>query len=345
LANQKLDAMIPVPAKPLSRSADKSDVLNTSIRAVIIAIFLACFTQSSFAQPVRVPGTGVTLSPPQGFAAARRYPGFEDPHAQATIMVTELPVDAAEMIRSMTKPALATKGITVVSAHDLVVNDRPARLLEVRQTAAGVEVGKWMLIAGDTRTTVMVVGAFIEAAAPGIGDAIRESLLTTSWGTAAPVSGASGSANPFEGLPFRLTATAKLKLASRVSNMLMFTESGTTGSPGSTEALYIAGSSLGQVRVGQIRNFAESRARQTTLTKSVTNFTGRPVQVAGLDAYELEADASDARSGRAMRLYQVIIPDETGYVVLQGLVRADRASEIVPEFKALTATFRTLSAP
>jgi hypothetical protein len=160
-----------------------------------------------------------------------------------------------------------------------------------------------------------------------------------------PVNGASGSADAFEGLPFRLTPTAKLKLATRVSNTLMFTESGTTGSPGSTEALYIAGSSLGQVRIGQIRNFAESRARQTTLTTGVTNFTGRAVQVAGLDAYELEADASEVRSGKAMRLYQVIIPDETGYVILQGLVRADRASEIVPEFKTLTASFRALSPP
>jgi hypothetical protein len=41
-----------------------------------------------------------------------------------------------------------------------------------------------------------------------------------------------------------------------------------------------------------------------------------------------------------MRLYHVIIPDQTGYFILQGLIRADRAAEIVPEFKALTARFR-----
>ncbi|MDQ2915319.1 MAG: hypothetical protein M3T56_19005, partial [Chloroflexota bacterium] len=59
-------------------------------------------------------------------------------------------------------------------------------------------------------------------------------------------------------------------------------------------------------------------------------------------AYELEAAAADARSGRAMRLYQVIIPDETGYFILQGLIRADRAGEIFPEFRALTESFRTI---
>ena len=44
-----------------------------------------------------------------------------------------------------------------------------------------------------------------------------------------------------------------------------------------------------------------------------------------------------------MRLYQVIIPDETGYFILQGLSRADRANDIFPEFRALTASFRMVA--
>jgi hypothetical protein len=46
----------------------------------------------------------------------------------------------------------------------------------------------------------------------------------------------------------------------------------------------------------------------------------------GLDAYELEADAADARSGTPVRLYQVITADEDGYFILQGVARADRAT-------------------
>jgi len=44
-----------------------------------------------------------------------------------------------------------------------------------------------------------------------------------------------------------------------------------------------------------------------------------------------------------MRLYQVIIPDDTGYFIFQGLIRADRAGEIVPEFRAVTGSFRRLT--
>ena len=309
---------------------------NTIARALAIAVFLSTFTDPSFAQAVRVPGTSVTLAPPDGFSLAQQYPGFERPEAQASIMVTELPGPAADMIRSMTGPTLAGNGVMLISAGDAVIRDKPARLLHVRQNTTRGEALKWILIAGDTKTTIMIVGTFTEGVAPGVGDVIKQSLLTTSWASSAP-------SNPFEGLPFRVAATARLKLARRVSNMLMFTESGTAGTPGSTEALYIAGHSLGQGQLGDVRRFSESRARQTTLITGVTNFAGHAIQVGGLDAYELEADAADARSGRAMRLYQVMIPDETGYFILQGLIRADRAGEIVPEFKALTASFRTLA--
>jgi hypothetical protein len=68
---------------------------------------------------------------------------------------------------------------------------------------------KWILIAGDAKATMMIVGTFPEAASPDVGETIRKSVLTASWSTAPP-------ADSFEGLPFRLTATASLKLARRV---------------------------------------------------------------------------------------------------------------------------------
>jgi hypothetical protein len=311
---------------------------NRFIRALALAGVVTTVTVPSVAQSVRVPGTSVTLAPPRGFAAATQYPGFEHAEAHASIMVTELPVAATAMIDSMTGPALGTKGMTLITARDTVIADTPARLLHVRQAAPGGSVLKWILIAGHAKATVMIVGTFPEAASPEIGEAIRTSVLTASWSSAAP-------ADLLEGLPFRLTPTTRLKLARRVSNMLTFTESGTMGSPGSTEALYIAGHSIGHGQIGDAREFAESRAKKTNLLTGVTAFTGQTIRVDGADAYELEANAIDSRSRRPMRLYQVVIPDETGYFILQGISRADRAAEMVPEFRKLTASFRRGTPP
>jgi hypothetical protein len=312
-------------------------VPNQFVRTLSLAAIVSAVTVPSFGQNLRVPGTNVTLAPPDGFAVASQYPGFERTDVQASIMVTELPVAASDMIRSLTAPALASKGMTLIHAQDVTIADTPARLLNVRQAAAAGSVLKWMLIAGHAKATMMIVGTFPETS-PGVGESIRRSMLTASWSSTAL-------AGPFEGLPFRLTPTTRLKLARRLSNMVMFTESGTIGSPGSTEALYIAGHSIGRAQITEARAFAESRARETTLLTGMTAFTGRALQVDGADAYELEANAVDSRSGRAMRLYQVVIPDQAGYFILQGISRADRAGELVPEFRKLTASFSRVSAP
>ena len=302
------------------------------ITTLILTATVQCSAVPAFAQAVRIPGTKVSLTPPEGFSLAQQYPGFERESEQASIMVTELPGAAADMVQALTKQALASRGLNLIAAQDAVINGRPARLFNVHQKTASADVLKWMLIAGDHTMTIMVVGTFPADSSPSTGSAIQHSLLTTSWGSAA--------SSAFEGLPFRVTPTSMLKLARRVSNLLMFTESGTMGSPGSTEALYLVGHSVGQGHVGDLRTFSEARAKQTTLIKGVVNFTGRMLQVDHLDAFELEADAIDARSGASMRLYQVIIPDETGYFIVQGLSRADRALDLLPEFRAITASFR-----
>jgi hypothetical protein len=301
--------------------------------AWILTALMCCSTLPAFAQAVRVPGTTVSLTPPAGFSVARQYPGFEREADQASVMVTELPGAAADMLRAMTTQALAGRGMIVLATQDEVINGRPARLLKVRQKTATADVLKWMLITGDRTTTIMIVGTFPADSQPSIGAAIQDSLLSASWGATAPP-------NAFEGLSFRVTPTPKLKLARRVSNMLLFTESGTIGTPGSSEALYVVGHSIGGGELGDLKRFSEARARQTKSATNFGNFAGRMLEVDRLPAYELQADAIDERSGAAIRLYQVIIPDEAGYFIVSALSRAHRAVELLAEFRAITASFR-----
>ena len=304
--------------------------------AVLFAALVGGAAAPSSAQSVRVPGTKVALTPPPGFSLAGQYPGFEQPASQASIMVTELPGAAGEMIRALTPQALATRGMVLLSAHDETINGNPARLMSLRQKAGATDALKWMLIAGNQSMTIMIVGTFPAEHSSSVGAAIQQSLLSATWTATQP--------GPFEGLPFQIKPTSRLKLAQRVSNMIMLTESGTIGSPGSTEGLYLAGHSIGQGQISDLRSFSERRAAQTTLTKDVRNFAGRGILVDGLDAYELEADATDTRSGAPLRLYQVIVPDATGYFILQGLAGSECASELFNEYRTVTASFRVNAA-
>jgi hypothetical protein len=285
------------------------------------------------AGPVRVPGTSVSLQPPAGFAPSASYPGFQNPEKQSTILVTQMPAPVAEIRKAMTRDLLATRGITLLSSSEEKVGGRDALLLHVAQSAGGVDYLKWILVWGDPRETVMVTGTFPKSAGEEVGAAIRTALLTAAP-TAAEPSG------PFEGLLFRIEPAGKLRIANRVSNMLVLTEGGRQGTLGPGEPVYVIGSSLGAGGIGDLKVFSEARARKTEQITDLANVTGREITIGGLEAWEILADAKDLKSGAPVRLYQVIAPDGGGYFIAQGIVGADRAVEMLPEFRRVTESFR-----
>ena len=81
-----------------------------------------------------------------------------------------------------------------------------------------------------------------------------------------------------------------------------------------------------------------------TLTR-VRNVSGRPVQIQGLTAYELTADAKDAHTGSTIKLYQVVVPDAGSYFIIQGLAPSKGSGAMLDEFKRVAATFRLASRP
>lgn len=61
-------------------------------------------------------------------------------------------------------------------------------------------------------------------------------------------------------------------------------------------------------------------------------------------AYEIVADAKDAKSSALLLLYQVVVPDGKGYWLVQGIVAAERADEWLPVFRRITESIETRDA-
>jgi hypothetical protein len=316
-------------------SRERSFAMKLQRIAILAAAALLVFTSLSAgaADYVRIPGTRTSLQPPEGFSLADRFPGFQRADVQSSIMVSEIPAPATEMMKGMTREGLAKQGMTLVSSQAERIGGREALLLQVAQSAAGTAFLKWMLVTGDQQTTLMIVGTFPKAVEERIGSAIRGSVLGVSWPSGASI-------DQFEGLPFRVTPSPKLKVAGRMANMLILTESGRMGLLGPTEALYVVGSSVSEGRIADLRAFSEARAKQTAEVKDIRNFDGHTLKVGELAAYELLADAKDMKTGTPIRLYQVVALDGSGYIMMQGLVGAARAAALLPEFRRVTASFR-----
>jgi hypothetical protein len=286
------------------------------------------------AQPIRVAGTSVALAPPAGFVPSSRFPGFERADLQSSVMVTEIPGPFADVSRGMTADGLATRGMTLISSTRELVDGRQALLLKVSQAASGMTVHKWMIVSGDTRTTMMIVGTFPKDYEPQIGDAMKDSLLTARW--------AVGAAPPdhFEGLSFRISPTTSLRIAGRMSNMLMLTESGRMGPQGPTAALFVVGTSLAPIDLSDLKAFATTRASQTKQLTGLRVSEQGATAIGNEAAYELVAEGTDTSTGRLVTLYQVVLPDPQGYVLMQGMVASTRAATMVPEFRKAAQTFR-----
>jgi hypothetical protein len=143
----------------------------------------------------------------------------------------------------------------------------------------------------------------------------------------------------FDGLPFRVSPTDTLKIAGRVSNLLVLTESGSIRPQGADACVFVVGSSRADEQVTDLRTVAERRARETEMVSGVQIVEGRERAIGGLPGYEIFASATDTVTGRVLTLYQMLLQDDESYVLMQGIVVEPRAGVMVPEFQRVAASF------
>lgn len=308
--------------------------LRILLSALVASALMAA---TGFAAPTHVAGTSVTLNPPPGFVASQRFPGFEHGGKGASIAVTELPGPSEKMREGMTRENLATRGMTLIRSQPVKIGGKDALLIQVSQSAEGRDFLKWMLVAGDAQKTVMVVGTFPKAAAD-MSLPIKRAVLSASWGGEVK-------AQPYEGLSFQVAPTPALKLAGRVGNVLVFSESGSMGQGDAAQAILVVGSSSSAAPITNVERFAKEHAARTTQVSALRNIQGKAVTLDGLPGYELVAEADDVKSMREVRMYQLILADQATYYLAQGFVSAGRGPAIMDRFREVTRSFRRSRPP
>jgi hypothetical protein len=313
-------------------TVERSKQSNHS-RLVLAAWVILVDVCLAHAQTVRVPGTGVSMIPPSGFSVAKDFPGFENVELQSSIVVTEVAVPSVAIQSGMTTEGLASKGMALLGSKRITIGGKEALLLAVTQKVGDTEWRKWMLVGGDDKRTVMIGATFPPVAVKTLNQPVVRSLLTASWGTeSAP--------DVFEGLLYRVSPSPRLKIAGRMTNVLMLNESGSMPPSDPDQAFYVVGNSLGKVDVADLKALSEQRARHADTIRDLRNLVWSATQLDGLQAYEIVADATDVKTGTHTKFYQVLASDGAGYFLVQGFVIAERASEMLQEFRRVTATFR-----
>ena len=310
-------------------------VVNRLLRHAFLATLL--LPAAAIAQPQAIAGTRVTLEPPPGFVVADRFPGFMHTASGSSIMITEIPAPAGQMLAGFTREGLAARGMELRSSEPRTVDGLQGVLMAITQSAAGTVYDKWMLGFGNDSTVVLVTGTYPQARAAELGEAVKQAVLSARRNAAPP-------ADPMEGLGYRIDPGPRLKIATRVGNMLLINETGTlpgpTHTPGPAAPVLVVASSLAPADLSDLEAFSRARVTQIDRTTRVSNVTGNAVTIDGAAAYEVFADAVETESSTAQRIYQVIIPDGDNYVIIQGMVGADGAADWIPYFQTVTRGLR-----
>eukprot|EP00825_Cyclidium_porcatum_P023260 TRINITY_DN25582_c0_g1_i1.p1 TRINITY_DN25582_c0_g1~~TRINITY_DN25582_c0_g1_i1.p1 ORF type:complete len:116 (+),score=2.45 TRINITY_DN25582_c0_g1_i1:24-350(+) len=90
--------------------------------------------------------------------------------------------------------------------------------------------------------------------------------------------------------------------------------------------------------------FAEARLHKISTLKDVKPTSTAPISVDGLDGFESVCDATEIGTGKAAAVYQVVLFDEDGYYLIQGIASESQDKTQLQSFKEIARTFRKAKA-
>ncbi len=281
---------------------------------------------------VTFPEVGIAIPQPRGFEKAESFYGFQQPSTGASVMVLAIPGPFVEVIQGFTKAALAEKGMTLHSKELIQVQGQAGVKVHFSQQAYGQEFLKWAVLFGDAQRTTMVVATTPKSHA----SKLRQSLQTVLQAVEPTQTAA---APP----PFKIEAMADLSQVQGVAtgNSALFTRNGTIPTATPNDPMFIVALSIGEVFVGNRKEYAQRRLLETAHTEIESVQTTTPITIDGLEGYELTAIGKDQKSQTPLMLYQVMLfPDEGGYILMTGMVGQQQAKNYLPQFKAMAQTFQ-----
>lgn len=264
----------------------------------------------AMAAPTAVPGTSVTLDPPEGFTLSEQFPGFSD-GAIGSIMVTELPVSAVEMQTQMTAEAIASRGMTELGRE----THGKAVLVKVAQaTGDGRTVHKWMRIDGDPERTVMVVGTVLEGDARV--EAVKQALQTVTLAE-----------KPTEPHPatiaYAITPAKGWATAGTLQTMQLFSLGGKAPPLADDEPRFMVGPSVSPVDLTDLEGFAQQRLAQLPF-QGMHGDSVETLTVGGRPAVELTATGKAPGNEVQRVIYQLVVAQEDGTYHLAVGIGADK---------------------
>ena len=281
---------------------------------------------------ISVPGTHVTMTPPEGFFASSSFVGFEH-ECGASILVAEVPAGYAGLVEGMTDARFAEQGITEITRSDETVDGRSAVFLTGRQEAAGLSFMKLLVITGTDTLSAFITGNLpIATCEPAIGTRMRDAELGIQFDPDRPI-------DPMAALRFTLTPAAPLKFAGALNNGALYNISGKVPSPDPGEPSLIVAPSLGGGAGDDVVAFAIMQLDSMTSIRDVAVESSATTTIAGRPAAIVIATATSSTRDVDVAVYNVLLGGDGDYVAFLGICDPGDRAQFFDVFDASIRTY------
>ncbi|MDO6706922.1 hypothetical protein [Photobacterium sp. 1_MG-2023] len=262
--------------------------------AVLMLSLSSCFfTGIAHARqsPVQVPGTAVTMSPPDGFVVAQQFSGFAYPGTNASILLAEIPSASFTQLTevfadlALAKKAFAPQGIDVKRLLKVNHQGKERSVLVGVQRVNGVDVGKYMvLVPGQSGVlltyNIVPIERFSE-------QSIVASIASVTMGDAL------SAAEKAAALDFSFQMLPPFHLADVMTGSTAILTSFAGVDPSGKKPLISVGRSLTATAMDDPKLFSERLVNRVAGFEKAEVIHVKPVHFAGLEGFRVEAINQD----------------------------------------------------
>lgn len=298
----------------------------------LVFLLISCFVhllQAQNAVDQVIPGTKISMVPPDSFELAQKFSGFQHNATGSSIMVAELPAPFQAMTNAFTKEALQANGMELLGKEPITLGTNAGLIFFVRQTANNLVYLKQILVFGDSTHTTMINGIYPEKYKETLEGKIKASLRT-----AHP----SGSfISPEQAAPFEIDVKGTpFTFGNGLSGSLYYVAQDDTQVEGKKSSVIIVGSAIGEVVIGDKKQFALDRLMKMPNGENLKADSIQQVGIDGMDGYEITAHQENSQNEA---FYQLILFDDAGsYYIFVGMAMYNQAQFLVL-FKKIARTF------
>jgi hypothetical protein len=301
---------------------------------LLFTVSLGCLPASA-ADPVFPLGSRLGFVPPPGFAASKRFPGFENPDTRSSIVMATLPPQAyADLEASIATEALQKQGITEDKRETLTVGNGRAVLVIGSEQENGEKFRKWVLL-GQLPEGVALVSVLVPEPALKTysDDVIRASLSTLAVRAAVPLD------EQVALMPFKLTDLSGLRPVRVLGSTGLVLTEGAKDTPtlGDQPIFAVIISQGGPEQASARATFASTLLRGLADVKGLNIISGDMLRLGGgsLPTHELQAEAKETSTDTPLKLVQWVRFGPGTFIRMVGVARADQWSTAFPHFRAV----------